>query len=323
MTTRLDGKHTRFLPFNQGDSGGAGNPPNPSGYRTAYLCEQVWQRDSWLDILARFVHLQVEEKPVGAKKVRRETMIFPRYHQWDAVRKMEADARAAGAGNNYLIQHSAGSGKSNSIGWLAHRLASLHDEKDEKTFHSVVVITDRVVLDRQLQDTIYQFEHKQGVVQKIDEHSSQLAEALKTGVPIIITTLQKFPFVTDKVGELPDRQYAVIVDEAHSSQSGEAAKELKGVLAGNQIREKARQEAEEQGLGAEHEEMLLREMANTLDAFKYVFDKILQDLFIDRMEQNDEITTKSLNDNQFQAAVTSHLRENVYDQIRGEAEGAA
>ncbi len=261
MTTRLDGKNTRFLPFNRGHERGAGNPPNPEGYRTAYLWEQVWQRDSWLDILARFIHLQVEEKQVGAKKVRKETMIFPRYHQLDSVRKVEDHVRVAGAGNNYLIQHSAGSGKSNSIGWLAHRLASLHDAHDRKIFHSVVVITDRVVLDRQLQDTIYQFEHKQGVVQKIDEHSTQLAEALKTGVPIIITTLQKFPFVTDKVGELPDRQYAVIVDEAHSSQSGEAAIELKGVLAGNRIREKARQDAEEQGLGAEHEEMLLREMA--------------------------------------------------------------
>ena len=260
MTTRLDGKSTRFLPFNQGHEKGAGNPPNPSGYKTAYLWQRVWQRDSWLDILARFIHLQVDEKQVGGKKIQKETMIFPRYHQLDAVRKLETSARQVGPGTNYLIQHSAGSGKSNSIAWLAHRLASLHDERDEKVFHSVVVITDRVVLDRQLQDTIYQFEHKQGVVQKIDEHSSQLADALKTGVPIIITTLQKFPFVTDKVGELPDRRYAVIVDEAHSSQSGEAAIELKGVLAANHIREKAHQEAEQQGLGAEHEEMLLRNM---------------------------------------------------------------
>ncbi len=261
MTTRLNGKSTRFLPFNRGDQHGAGNPANPRGYRTSYLWEQVWQRDAWLDILARFIHLEIVEKRVKGKKIRTETMIFPRYHQWDSVRKLEAHARTVGAGTNYLIQHSAGSGKSNSIGWLAHRLASLHDHNDQKVFHSVVVITDRVVLDRQLQDTIYQFEHKQGVVRKIDEDSTQLAEALKSGVPIIITTLQKFPFVTDKIGDLPGRCYAVIVDEAHSSQSGETAKELKGVLSANHIRQKAQQEAEELGLAAEHEEMLLQEIA--------------------------------------------------------------
>ncbi len=155
MTTKLDGKHTYFLPFNKGNGTAAGNPPNPHVYQTAYLWEEVWQRDSWLDILARFIHLQVEEKRVGGKKLRKETMIFPRYHQLDCVRRMEAHARNAGAGNNYLIQHSAGSGKSNSIAWLAHRLVSLHDESDEKVFHSVAVITDRVVLDQQLQDTIY------------------------------------------------------------------------------------------------------------------------------------------------------------------------
>jgi type I restriction enzyme R subunit len=259
MTTRLDGKKTFFLPFNLGDGTGAGNPENPDGYRTAYLWEQVWQRDSLLDILARFIHLQVEEKKVGGKKIRKETMIFPRYHQLDSVRKLEADAKMSGVGKNYLIQHSAGSGKSNSIGWLAHRLASLHNDRDEKVFDSVIVITDRIVLDRQLQDTIYQFEHKQGVVQKIDEHSTQLAEALTTGTPIIITTLQKFPFVTEKVGSLPDRRYAVIVDEAHSSQSGETATELKGVLAANSIKEKAKEQAEAEGL-ADHEEEILKTM---------------------------------------------------------------
>jgi type I restriction enzyme R subunit len=259
MTTRLAGAKTVFLPFNRGDGTGAGNPDNPGGYKTAYLWEQVWQRDTWLDIIARFVHLQVEEKTVGSKKIVKETMIFPRYHQLVAVRKLEADARRVGAGTNYLIQHSAGSGKSNSIAWLAHRFASLHNEKDQKVFDSVVVITDRRVLDRQLQDTIYQFDHKQGVVQKIDEDSTQLAEALKTATPIIITTLQKFPFVTDKVGELPDRRYAVIVDEAHSSQSGEAVTELKGVLAANSIKKKAKEEAEAQGL-PDYEEEILKTM---------------------------------------------------------------
>ncbi|MEX2304198.1 MAG: type I restriction endonuclease [Bryobacterales bacterium] len=260
MATRLDWERTFFLPFNKGNNGGKGNPDNPKGYKTAYLWEEVWQRDAWLDILARFLHLEVREERKDGKKVIKETMIFPRYHQWDSVRRMEADARQSRAGKNYLVQHSAGSGKSNSIGWLAHRLSSLHDENDEKIFHSVVVITDRLVLDKQLQDTIYQFEHKQGVVQKIEIDSSQLAQALKDGTPIIITTLQKFPFVAEKVGDLPSRNYAVIVDEAHSSQSGETATELKGVLSADVIREQARKEAEEQGL-PDYEEEILKTVA--------------------------------------------------------------
>jgi len=259
MTTRLVGRSTHFLPFNLGDGTGAGNPDNPTGYKTAYLWEQVWQRDSFLDILARFIHLEVEEKEVRNRKITKEKMIFPRYHQLDSVRKLVADARAKGAGHNYLVQHSAGSGKSNSIAWLAHRLASLHDDQDEKVFHSVVVVTDRLVLDQQLQDTIYQFEHKQGVVQKIDIDSTQLAQALGAGMPIVITTLQKFPFVTEKIGQLPKRKYAVIIDEAHSSQGGESATELKGVLAGAAIEEEARAIAEEEGL-LDYEEEILRTM---------------------------------------------------------------
>ena len=257
MTTRLRKGDTVFLPLNKAENHGAGNPENPSGCRTAYLWDEVWQRDSILEIVARFLHLETEERRIGGKRVRKEKLIFPRYHQLDAVRKMEDHARAHGAGENYLVQHSAGSGKSNSIGWLAHRLSSLHDERDEKVFHSVVVVTDRVVLDQQLQETIYQFEHKHGVVQKIDEDSSQLAEALRSGVPIIITTLQKFPFVTEKVEDLPDRRYAVIVDEAHSSQSGETAAEMRGVLAGSRVKKQAKQEAE--GL-ADYEEEIVRSM---------------------------------------------------------------
>ena len=260
MTTKLDGAKTTFLPFNRGDGTGAGNPQNPGGYKTAYLWEEVWQRDSLLDILARFVHLQVDERVVGGKKIRKEAMIFPRYHQLTCVRLAEADAKVNGAGHNYLIQHSAGSGKSNSIAWLAHRLATLHDDQDKRAFDSVIVITDRRVLDKQLQDTIYQFEHKQGVVKKIDEDSGQLAEALTAGTPIVITTLQKFPFVTEKVGDLPGRRYAVVIDEAHSSQSGEAATELKGVLAADAIKREARSEAQAQGL-ADHEEEILKTLA--------------------------------------------------------------
>lgn len=238
MTTKLDGKSTYFLPFNTGNGHQAGNPPNPNGHRTAYLWQQVWQRDSLLDIFGRFVHLLKEEKDylltkggkTSVQKKRSETMIFPRFHQLDAVRKLAEQAKEQGAGHNYLVQHSAGSGKSNTIAWLAHRLSSLHDAADNKIFDSVIVITDRRVLDRQLQETVYQFDHKHGVVQKIDEDSSQLAQALRDGVPIIITTLQKFPFVAEKVGDIPERRYAVIVDEAHSSQSGEQAADLKGLL---------------------------------------------------------------------------------------------
>ena len=227
MTTRLAGATTRFLPFNRGRDGGAGNPANPDGHRTAYLWHEVWARDNWLDLLQRFV--TVEGSVKGSTTARE--MIFPRYHQWDAVRALEAAARAEGAGHDYLVEHSAGSGKSNTIAWLAHRLAALHDAGDDTVFDKVVVITDRRVLDKQLQDTIYQFDHAHGVVQKIDEDSVQLAQALAGAqARIIITTLQKFPVVLKQGTDLPGRRYAVIVDEAHSSQTGESVKDLKLVL---------------------------------------------------------------------------------------------
>jgi type I restriction enzyme R subunit len=263
MTTRLADTATHFLPFNKGQDGGAGNPPDPQGrtYRTAYLWEEVLQRDSLLELLARFLHLEVEEKRTeDGRKVKKETMIFPRYHQRQAVHWLVDAARKEGPGNNYLVEHSAGSGKSNTIGWLAHRLASLHDVQEQRVFDSVIVVTDRVVLDSQLQDTIYQFEHRQGVVQRIDEHSKQLAEALENKTPIIITTLQKFPFVSRQLlklaeqrgekgtGILPTRKCAVIVDEAHSSQSGETATDLKEVLGGEQLQAEAREKAEAEGL---------------------------------------------------------------------------
>jgi type I restriction enzyme R subunit len=245
MTTRLTGDQTEFLPFNQGDGTGAyrsaGNPINPKGYKTAYLWEQVWQRDAWMDILGRFIHLQKvdPEKPSSP-----EAIIFPRYHQLECVLKVEAVAGAAGAGDRYLIQHSAGSGKSATIAWLGHGLFRLHDPANNLLFDSVIVITDRKVLDRQLQDTIYQFEHKQGVVERIDKDSKQLADALTAGRRIIITTLQKFPFVMDKVADLTDRSFCVIVDEAHSSQTGEAARKLRQVLSGGEAAEDATEEPE-------------------------------------------------------------------------------
>lgn len=274
MTTRLAGTATHFLPFNKGYSGGGGNPPDPAGrtYRTAYLWEEVLQRDSLLDLLARFIHLQIEEKRDDqGRKVKKETMIFPRYHQLQAVRMLVDSARREGVGYNYLVEHSAGSGKSNTIGWLTHRLASLHDANNKRVFDSVIVVTDRVVLDQQLQDTIYQFEHKRGVVQRIDESSRQLAEALDNAVPVIITTLQKFPFVSRHLlkmaeergasggGTLPTRRCAVIIDEAHSSQGGETATDLKEVLGGEDLREEAKKRASEEGL--EDMEELFRSMA--------------------------------------------------------------
>lgn len=245
MTTRLKGKETVFLPFNRGNNHGAGNPPAEGNWKTHYLWDEVLQADSLIDILQRFMHLEVKERQVrtdkGVRTIRKETMVFPRYHQLDAVRKLVSHARENGAGRNYLIQHSAGSGKSNSIAWLAHRLASLHDSNDEKVFHSVVVVTDRRVLDQQLQNTIYQFEHKTGVVEKIDEDTQQLVRALSQGTPIVITTIQKFPFISQALSTLENKgagvkidtagkRFAVIVDEAHSSQSGETATALKGML---------------------------------------------------------------------------------------------
>jgi len=268
MTTKLDGKSTGFLPFNLGHNHGAGNPPNAQGHRTAYLWERVWQRDSLLDIFGRFMQLQTEDKSIlvnkagksEVKKIRKETLIFPRHHQLDAVRALVAAARSQGPGHNYLVQHSAGSGKSNTIAWLAHRLSSLHDAQDVRVFDSVIIITDRRVLDQQLQANVFDFEHKQGVVKKIDENSTQLAEALKDGTPIIITTLQKFPFVTEKIGNLPGKRYAVIVDEAHSSQSGEQAAELKGILNDAGLRAKAKEIAADEGIEDSADEAMLLTM---------------------------------------------------------------
>ena len=206
-------------------------PPTRPATATRYLWEEIWARDAWLDLLGRFIHVVPGEGPTHAAKLKAGSVIFPRYHQWDAVRRLEATARAEGPGQSYLVQHSAGSGKSNTIAWLAHRLMSLHGTDDKPVFDKVVVITDRVILDRQLQETIYQFEHATGVVARIDQDSAQLAAALAGEQSrIVITTLQKFPFILDKVADLGQRRFAVIVDEAHSSQTGEAAKDLKAAL---------------------------------------------------------------------------------------------
>ena len=230
MATRINGSKTDWLPFNKGHHCGAGNPPNPEGYRSDYLWCDIFTKDSWLEIIGHFIHLQVEEFEFAGRTGKKEKLIFPRFHQLDAVRKITHHAQDHGVGHNYLVQHSAGSGKSNSIAWLSYRLSGLHNSGDHRIFDSVIVVTDRRVLDSQLQNTIYQFEHKSGVVQRIDKDSQQLADAIGGGANIIITTLQKFPFIVEKVGDLPNRNYAVIIDEAHSSQGGEAGKKMKQVL---------------------------------------------------------------------------------------------
>ena len=243
MTTKLEGKNTYFLPFNQGSNGagndgGKGNPSNPNGYPTAYFWEYVFQKDSMMDIIQKFIHLQIKEEkkqlPDGTEQVtKKKTLIFPRYHQLDVVRKLIADVREEGTGHNYLIQHSAGSGKSNSIAWTAYRLASLHDSDDMPVFSSVIVVTDRTVLDAQLQETISGFDHTIGAVETIDDkkNSKDLRDAINNGARIIVTTLQKFPVIYQEVDKVAGRNFAIIVDEAHSSQTGSSAMKLKAALA--------------------------------------------------------------------------------------------
>ncbi|MBB4817777.1 type I restriction enzyme R subunit [Pseudomonas alcaligenes] len=243
MTTQLAGKDTFFLPFNLGSlDGGAGNPPAPddSQYATGYLWQRLFQPDAWLKVLGRFLHLEKKTREdAEGRRVVREALIFPRYHQWDVVNRLIEVTRAEGPGRRYLIQHSAGSGKSNSIAWTAHQLASLYDGEGQRLFNSVIVVTDRTVLDKQLQDTIYQFEHAQGVVKRITRDigsrskSEQLAEALAEQTRIIIVTIQTFPALfdaLDKHPKLASGRYAVIADEAHSSQTGSSASKLKQIL---------------------------------------------------------------------------------------------
>lgn len=271
MTTRLNGENTYFLPFNQGSNGsgnvgGAGNPLNPNGYQTAYLWEKVLCKDRLMEILHKYMHLKKEEKKDADGKVisTEETLIFPRYHQLDVVTKLLEDVKANGAGNNYLIQHSAGSGKSNSIAWLAHRLSGLHDYNNNPIYKSIIVVTDRRVLDSQLQDTIYQFDHVLGVVECIDKkkHAVDLRDAINAGKRIIITTLQKFPVIYKEVQT--DGNFAIIVDEAHSSQTGEASKKLKKALANTEdiLEEYRAMEDEAEENVKDDEDKMLDELAS-------------------------------------------------------------
>ena len=240
MTTRLLGAVTTFLPFNLGDHGAAGNPVNPNGHRTAYLWEQVWARESWLEIIGRYIVAKRDSK----KQIK--AVIFPRYHQLDATRKLLATVLSEGAGQKYLIQHSAGSGKTNSIAWTAHFLADLHDAQHKKLFDSVLVVSDRTVLDTQLQEAIFDFERTAGVVATIkgesQSKSGELAQALSGGKKIVVCTIQTFPFALQAVQELAATQgkrFAVIADEAHSSQTGAAASKLKQLLSAEEMQELA------------------------------------------------------------------------------------
>lgn len=245
MTTHLRGTRTHFLPFNKGRDQGAGNPDNRFGFKTDYLWKEIWQRDSLLDILNHFAQVVDVLDDKGAKTGEKR-LIFPRYHQLDAVRRLVTHVRQHEAGQRYLIQHSAGSGKSNSIAWLVHRLASLHDASNHRIFDGIIVITDRRVLDRQLQDTVRSFEQVKGIVTTIETQKAQnLAKALQGGSDIIVTTLQTFPFVTKEIGQLPGKRFAVVIDEAHSSQSGEGSKAVKQVLASAGL-----EEAQEEDIGA-------------------------------------------------------------------------
>ena len=274
MTTKLEGAKTFFLPFNQGSAGagndgGAGNPANPYGYATSHLWEVALQKDSLLDIVNKFLHLEVkEETELDARgnevKRKKERIIFPRYHQLDSVRKVIADVRANGTGKNYLVQHSAGSGKSNSIAWTAYRLASLFVD-DTPLFDSVVVVTDRRVLDSQLQETISGFDHAIGSVVTIgkDKTSADLRDAINGGARLIVSTLQKFPVIYEQV-ESKGKRFAIIVDEAHSSQTGTSALKLKSALADKRdaLEEYAEIEAEAEDAAADWEDELASELAS-------------------------------------------------------------
>ncbi|MBW8326588.1 MAG: DEAD/DEAH box helicase family protein [Prolixibacteraceae bacterium] len=236
MCTHLKGENSYFLPFNKGHNNGAGNPPNKSGIKTDYLWKDILTKESITNIIQNYVQLIEEESekilPDGKiKKEKVKKMIFPRYHQIDSVRNLLADAKDNGAGKRYLIQHSAGSGKSNSISWLAHQLVGLFDKTNTTAvFDSVIVVTDRIVLDSQIQRNIKQFEQVAGLVEHIDKGSKHLKEALEEGKKIIITTIQKFPYIVNEIGDLPGNKFAIIIDEAHSSQSGNTAGKMNVTL---------------------------------------------------------------------------------------------
>ncbi len=244
MTTKLAGNDTEFLPFNKGENGGKGNPPNPNGVRTSYLWENILQKDSWLEIIGNYITHQIIPKKYPEPP--KEVLIFPRFHQLDAVNLLENETKNLGAGNNFLIQHSTGSGKSNTIAWLAYKLFSIHDSNDNPIFDSIVVLSDRLGIVNQLSKTIEQFEQTSGVVQLMDT-TQILIDNLETSKKILVTTQQKFPPALKKIGEIKGRKFAVIIDEAHSSQTGEDAKKVVEMLSSNMTEEIKKAQSREEG----------------------------------------------------------------------------
>ena len=322
MTTRLDGNRTYWLPFNKGCHNGKGNPLNPAGYKTSYLWEQVLTKDSWLDIIHRFIHLQTEEYEFDGVVKKSEKMIFPRYHQLDSVRSLTSDAKTCGAGKNYLIQHSAGSGKSNSIAWLAYRLSCLHNEHDQRIFDSVIVVPDRKVLDNQLQDTIYQFEHKTGVVQKVDKDSSQRDQLWHphyhyhvAKVPLCEGSIE---LQKDESGELDGLSEAGI----------KRAKEEKAALSKiiDILNERFGTEFEPadelffdqiEAELVQDETLKTQAQANKIDTFKYAFEDQFLSKLIERMDQNQEIFEKIVEDKAFGGLVREWMLKKVYARLQG------
>lgn len=258
MTTQLKGLATVFLPFNKGDKSSSGNPAIEGKYKTHYLWEEIWSKDSVLDLVSNFINLQTEEEEDEfGKTKKKEKIIFPRYHQLDTVRRLVTDAKEFGSGKNYLIEHSAGSGKSNTIAWTAHRLSELHNENNEKVFDTIIVVTDRKILDRQLSQIVESFSQVRGVVKHVENGGKELKELLGQGIKIIITTLFKFPVIADTIETIQGHKFAVIIDEAHSSQTGEAAADLRQVLT---LDEAEQQALKEEKLFKTTEDMIIERM---------------------------------------------------------------
>jgi type I restriction enzyme, R subunit len=276
MTTRLNGNKTYFLPFNKGNNGSAGNPTVKDKLKTHYIWEEVLKKDLLLEILHKFTYVQKKTEVLdNGDELVKETVIFPRYHQLDVVRNVLNHARHHGSGNRYLIQHSAGSGKTNSITWLSHRLASLHDLDNNIIFNGVIVVTDRKVLDQQLQDSIYQLEHKIGLVAAITEGSSELADEIDKGTKIIISTIQKFPFILDKLAGTKGKKYAIVIDEAHSSTSGRNIMALKESLTQEEALEVASNEEADE---LDAEDKINMELEKFVDSSNVSFLPLLQRL---------------------------------------------
>lgn len=263
MTTKLNGDKTVFLPFNKGVGEGGGNLEVEGKLKTHYMWEEILKKDSILEIVHKFIYVDKREEILdNGDTLIKETVIFPRYHQLDVVKKILHHVKKQGAGQKYLIQHSAGSGKTNSITWLAHRLASLHNQENNIIFDGVIVVTDRKALDQQLQDSIYQLEHKIGLVAKIDEDSSQLAAELEKETKIIISTIQKFPYILKKLSGTQGKKYAIVIDEAHSSTSGKSMTALKESLS---LEEAAHLASQEEAETKDTEDMINEELERITD----------------------------------------------------------